>query len=135
MKNTNKPKKKQPLPFRQIATLDLIPMSECLLELIDPYRSNQDDVSRDELHTLVSAAIVAWNIATQPKEDHEKLLDLLISRYAEGPEGAEVLSLAQRLIQRKLALYPEDRRYPLDFKIVRRDGEYRLEVKSALVKQ
>ena len=95
---------RQPLPFRSIATLNLIPMSECLLQLIAPFR---DAVStQKQMESLVGLAAVAWNLVVSTEEERTKLLSSLPPNISEN----EILS---QLIERKKELYPDELRRPI----------------------
>ena len=115
---------RQPLPFLSIATLNLILMSECLLQLIAPFR---DAVStKKQMESLVGLAAVAWNLAISSGEDKAKLLSGLPSNISEN----EILS---KLIERKKELYPDDLRRPIHFTVESREDTWYVEVKSAIL--
>ena len=115
---------RQPLPFRSIATLNLIPMSECLLQLIAPFR---DAVStQKQMESLVGLAAVAWNLVVSTEEERTKLLSSLPPNISEN----EILS---QLIERKKELYPDDLRRPIGFTVESREDTWYVEVKSAIL--
>lgn len=73
-------------------------MSEVLLDFIEPYRENAR--SEDELRTLITIGLVAWNAALLPKESREQTIDRMINRDVHDGAG-EFRQFVYEMIERK----------------------------------
>ena len=112
-----------------------VKLSEALIELCKPYDSELPLLGYKK---LMNFAILAWNIATQPKDSRPELILKLVNKMpelkeeletdisqlvankdpqAELPTSIASLQLVVMLIRRKDALYPNDDRVVMDFKL------------------
>jgi hypothetical protein len=103
------------IPQHGLAVYDLpgvAKMSEVLLDFVEPYR---DLVGTDEaLRKLLTVAMVAWNAALLPPSDREELI--ASTTQAHPPEMREdYRAILEPLIQRKLAVFPANRRGIVNF--------------------
>jgi hypothetical protein len=118
------------LPFRHIKTLGLLPMSDCILTLIEPYRSVTS--STDEIKKLAMLGIIGWNLAISTEQERQNLLDTIpLTDYTEF-ERADFIRLLEALESRKKQLFPDDRRRPINLRVHAQGNDWRLEVASAL---
>jgi hypothetical protein len=106
---------------------DLQKMSEVLLEyaepLTEPLPANDDMAFRN----AVAVAALCWNAALAPKHEREGILHEFISQTSRGEvlpaeESREILNF---MIQRKLQLFKNNRRWILNYEIksTKRDRE------------
>jgi hypothetical protein len=127
-----------------------VKLSEALIDICAPY---DDDLPLDEYKKLIGMAVLAWNIASQPKDRRtEDLLELVssipelkeeletdISQFmvnkdpqAEPPTSIVMLQFVGMLVQRKDELYPNDDRLVMDFKLTVTPTDRHLSVSSII---
>ncbi|MCX6367274.1 MAG: hypothetical protein NTX57_11270 [Armatimonadetes bacterium] len=109
------------------------------MQLIEPFREDRSD--KNELNTLIPVAIIAWNTAMLPEQEQQEMLEKfageqLNQKGADSDENRAdatfFLSVIQELCQRKKEMFPDDIRHPINFKILTRGADWRLEVQSAI---
>ena len=110
-------------------------MSEMISEMAAPFVS--EGRTPGEKHSRLTAACSAWNMACGSPEIRRQQLE----QYAEGyrqnnpatspSDLANILKVMQSLIERKLELFPEDKRQIVCAKVVMVGKDYRIEVASA----
>jgi hypothetical protein len=89
--------------------------------------------------SLLNAACSAWSIACNDPGSHKKLLDQYMKQYkrfnrsADEEELVGVRSNMEKLIQKKLEMFPSDYRQILGARIMREGEKDRFEVMSATV--
>ncbi|MFI5381772.1 MAG: hypothetical protein ACHRHE_20945, partial [Tepidisphaerales bacterium] len=91
----------------------------------------------EERQNRLNAACSAWNIACHPQEMHTQGLD----RYTEGylrsnpatspGDLANIRKDMETLIQRKLQMFPDDRRRIVGARVLKVGTEFRIETESA----
>lgn len=87
-----------------------IKMSEALENLIEPYTEEVGTI--EAMRKLVALGGLAWNLALLPSEVVAKELPKLIKGMAVEPGNAQMLiEVIQKMIERKLLLYPDVNRY------------------------
>lgn len=127
-----------------------VKLSEALIHLCEPY---DGDLPLAEYKNLIGMAVLAWNIANQPKERRvEDLLELVATMpglkeeletdldqftaskdpQAELPTSFVMLQLIGVLAQRKDELYPNDDRVVMDFKVTSTSTNRHLSVSSII---
>jgi hypothetical protein len=87
-----------------------------LLEVVEPFCD--DEMPLDARRAAITAAAAAWNVASAPRELQSELLESVITES----HDPDLIAVMLALIERKLALYPEDRRMVGNFDLVQ-DGE------------
>lgn len=134
-------------------------MSGVILEFLEPYRQFAE--GDDALHKLVSLGIVAWNVALLPEAERESALNTFaVAAFGEGrPSLARRLferlhvargrtpssearaqtrdrlafkATIREMIERKLLVYPENRRFIVDYRLACEDDHVHLSVISTL---
>jgi hypothetical protein len=83
----------------------------------------------------VSLAIIAWNLSLVPKDEQGSMLEKLLCPVAEkDPEmEREMRVLLKDLAERKLELYPDDRRMILGHEVAGTGEDMMLHVASTLM--
>ena len=110
-------------------------MSEMILEMGAGFVGVGDTL--EERQNRLNAACSAWNMACGSPEVRRRQLD----QYAEGylrfnpatsPDDlAKIRKDMETLMERKLQLFPDDRRQIVGAKVVKVGAEYRIEIISA----
>jgi len=85
-------------------------LSEVILELIEPF---MDDIPLENMEMLIQIGIVAWDLAILPPHQRPKAKAMML-REAHGPRG-DVGALLDVFIERKEQLFPDDRRFVVDY--------------------
>ncbi len=99
-------------------------LSEVLLEFAGPFLP--EPRRQKEYRTTIGAAILAWNLALLPAEEAVKSLrDEFAPRL--GAEGSATIAT---LAVRKRELYPDDRRFVVDYELSMNDTGVVLNVVS-----
>jgi hypothetical protein len=112
-------------------------MSEIIWEFAGDFIRMGDTM--EEKESLLNAACSAWSIASSPPELRAKNLDHYMREYqrfnpnADGEELAGVRSNMEKLIQRKLEMFPSDLRQIVGARIYPAEGKDRIEIMSARV--
>jgi hypothetical protein len=90
-----------------------------------------------ERQNRLNAACTAWNMACGSPEVRQRQLEQYREGYLRFNPHTSPLDLAaivkdiELLIERKLELFPDDRRQVVDARVVKVGKEYRIEVASA----
>jgi hypothetical protein len=93
----------------------------------------------EEKHSLLNAACSAWSIACNPPAMHKKLLDRYMREYrrfnpnADEEEIAGVRSNMEKLIEKKLEMFPNDLRQVVGARVFKSGDNDRIEVMSARI--
>lgn len=87
--------------------LGLRKMSDVLLELIEPL--NPHNLEPDRLLMLAQVGMMAWNLALLAEEQRLKTFEELTAGF---PQDGRIILFS--LIERKLALFPDDDRFVLE---------------------
>ena len=110
-------------------------MSEMISEMAVGFLGVGD--SMGERQNRLNAACTAWNMACGSLEARQRQLEQYREGYqrfnpATSPsELAKIVKDIETLIERKLKLFPADRRQIVDARVVMVGKEYRIEVASA----
>ena len=114
-------------------------MSEMISEMAANFISGGK--TPEEKHLRLTAACSAWNMACGAPEIQRQQLDQYVEGYrqnnpaASPSDLANILNVMQSLIERKLELFPEDKRQIVSAKVVMVGKDYRIEVASATVRR
>ena len=110
-------------------------MSEMISEMAAPFIS-EGKTPEEKQHRL-NAACSAWNMACGSPEVRRQQLEQYVEGYlqynpASSPSDlAKVRKVVESLMERKLELFPDDKRQIVSAKIVMVGKDYRIEVASA----
>jgi hypothetical protein len=95
-------------------TRPAIKISEAILTLAEPLRTQYREPHR--MQAIIAVAVMAWNIALFPDEEHAQVQGMLLESLPTQLSGEDVgvlLSTIDTLIARKRLLYPQVREYIL----------------------
>ena len=110
-------------------------MSEMIWEMAAGFLGMGDTMA--ERQNRLNAACSAWNMACCPPEVRQRQLEQYKEGYlrfnpATSPSDlAKILKDMESLIERKLKLFPDDKRQIVSARVVRVGKDYRIEVASA----
>ena len=110
-------------------------MSEMISEMAAPFISVGK--TPEEKHNRLTAACSAWNMACGSPEVRRQQLEQYVEGYRQINPATSPSDLAnirkdmESLIERKLELFPDDKRQIVSAKIVMVGKDYRIEVASA----
>ncbi len=107
-----------------------VKMSEVIAELIQPFR--EEASSLPEYHWLVTLSCVAWNTANLPAEKRMGAINSFLDEFSAMParDRQEITQIALDLVRRKVALFPDNRRMIVDFKVTETKNDYHVAVAS-----
>jgi hypothetical protein len=110
-------------------------MSEMISEMAAPFISGGK--TPEEKHHRLTAACSAWNMACGTPEVRRQQLEQYVEGYRQNNRAispsdlANVRKVMESLMERKLDLFPDDKRQVVSAKIVMVGKDYRIEVASA----
>ena len=110
-----------------------VKMSDVLEEFIEPYLPEADELEKRQM--LFEMAIIAWNLAIMPEHKRQSALDELFKDLMKGKPATakrDLNSLMDEMVARKLELFPNNRRYILDFQLEDIGDQFHLSVASTL---
>jgi hypothetical protein len=111
-----------------------IKISEAILTLAEPLRTQYREPHR--MQAIIALAVMAWNIALFPDEEHAQMQGMLLESLPPQLSGEDVgvlLSTMDTLIARKRLLYPQVREYILTHQLSFVDDKVTLSVGTAPV--
>jgi len=94
----------------------------------------------DEKRSRLTAACSAWNMACGSPEERWHQLEQYVEGYQQFNPATSSSDIAkiridmESLIERKLKLFPDDKRQIVSSRVVKVGNDYRIEVASAAVK-
>jgi hypothetical protein len=115
-------------------TRPTIKISEAILTLAEPLRARYREPHR--MQAIVAIAVMAWNIALFPDEEHANVQGMLLESLPPQLSGEDVgvlLSTIDTLVARKRLLYPQVREYILSHQLSFVDDKVTLTVGTAPV--
>ena len=110
-------------------------MSEIISEMAAGFLGGGDTIG--ERQNRLNAACTAWNMACGSPEIRQRQLEQYRQGYlqfnpATSPSAlANILKDMESLVERKLNLFPDDKRQIVDAKVVKVGNNFRIEVASA----
>jgi hypothetical protein len=110
-------------------------MSEMTSEIAAPFIS--EGKTPEEKHHRLTAACSAWNMACGSPEVRRQQLEQYVEGYRQNTPAtspsdlANIRKVMKSLMERKLELFPDDKRQIVSAKIVMVGKDYRIEVASA----
>jgi hypothetical protein len=110
-------------------------MSEMISEMAAPFIS--EGKTPEEKHHRLTAACSAWNMACGSPEARRQQLEQYVEGYRQNTpttspsDLANIRKVVKSLMERKLELFPDDKRQIVSAKIVMVGKDYRIEVASA----
>ncbi len=113
---------------------DNIKMSNVILKLVEP--TIEEHCSNDkQLKSLISLAIIAWNISIYPHEEQEQLHEKIIDKFVPPDGSAEdygaLYQIVDILLSRKREYYPDLRKLILNYNLTISNGDITLDITSA----
>jgi hypothetical protein len=115
-------------------TRPAIKISEAILTLAEPLRAHYREPHR--MQAIIAVAVMAWNIALFPDEEHAQVQGMLLESLPPQLSGEDVgvlLRTMDTLIARKRLLYPQVREYILTHQLSFVDNRVTLSVGTAPV--
>jgi hypothetical protein len=109
-------------------------MSEMISEMAAPFINGGK--TPEEKHHRLTAACSAWNMACGSPEVRQQQLEQYVEGYRQNNPAippsdlANVRKVMESLMERKLELFPDDKRQVVSAKIVMVGKDYRIEVAS-----
>lgn len=106
-------------------------MSEILEAFIDPYKETTSDFS--EVESLLSLAVLAWNIALLRKKDRQDAIESMVSEIASGTNRkirGDLQNIFYEFIERKDRYFSECQRCITNFDLQAQGDSYFLSVAS-----
>jgi hypothetical protein len=94
-------------------------ISEAILNISEPLRMQYREPQR--MQAIIAVAVMAWNIALFPDEEHAQVQGMLLESLPTQLSGEDVgvlLRTIDTLIARKRLLYPQVREYILTHHLV-----------------
>ena len=110
-------------------------MSEMISEMAAPFIS--EGKTPEEKQNRLNAVCSAWNMACGSPEVRRQQLEQYVEGYRQNNPAispsnlANVRKVMESLMERKLELFPDDKRQVVSAKIVMVGKDYRIEVASA----
>jgi hypothetical protein len=110
-------------------------MSEMISEMAAQFISV--GTTPEEKQSRLTAACSAWNMACGSPEMRQRQLEQYVEGYQRSNPATSPSDLAkiridmEALIERKLQMFPEDRRQIVNARVVMVGNDYRIEVASA----
>jgi hypothetical protein len=111
-----------------------IKISDAILTLAEPLRAHYREPHR--LEAIIALAVMAWNIALFPDEDHAQVQGMLLESLPPQLSGEDVgvlMSTLETLMARKRLLYPQVREYILTHQLSFVNNKVTLSVGTAPV--
>jgi hypothetical protein len=108
-------------------------MSEVLEDFIEPYMDLIDADSLDEFRKLVSMGALAWNLSLLPAERRGEEIDAFHAKWlpkSDKTTATDFRSLIEKMIARKLARFPNNRRFIMKFEVADQGDNFYLQVAS-----
>jgi hypothetical protein len=102
-------------------------VSDMLAKLARPLI--EQSKTKEEYKEVLHLAAIAWNAALLPEEERAGMLHEKKTAAGLGPTG---IRLMEKLIERKLALFPNERRPVLDIEVADLGGRFHLSVISEI---
>ncbi len=107
------------------SSLRLPKISERLIELIGPELLRS--VSPQDRESLVILAAIAWNLGSCELKQSPEEADTLRQLLEEKPEMGELSDqLVEPMVQRRLALFPDDMRIVVNASVSRHGDQFRV---------
>ena len=106
-----------------------VKMSEVLLDFIEPYKQFAD--TTDEMHRLISTALVAWNTALLPEAQQKQSLQN-IAQTLPADAIEDFYAIVEEMMERKNKYFAQYTRYILDYELTGRGGSYQIYVISSM---
>lgn len=107
---------------RKSARVERIPfgysrkMSDVIVELAEPLL--KDDMDPEQFHLAITIAATCWNLSLAPANERPALIEDMMRVSAKaGASMDEMRQIAEKLIARKEALFPNDRRLITDYQV------------------
>lgn len=105
----------------------MVKMSEVLRDFLEPYWHIPD--TEEAMRKLITTALVAWNTALLPQEEHAGRLEEVATALPEEVR-ADFYAIVEEMIERKNKYFAEYDRLIMDYELVDRGNNYHITVMS-----
>lgn len=107
-------------------------MSEVILDFVEPYTEHAETYKA--LNSLLMLAIIAWNTALLPRNEHKGMIDRPIADLSlPRAERKELRGLMADLIERKNKYFADYTRPIMDYQLTEAKNGYHLSIASSLI--
>ncbi len=110
-----------------------VKMSEVLEEFVEPYLPEANGLEQQQM--VFEMAIIAWNLAILPAHKRQSALEDMFNNLMKDKRAIvkrDLNNLIDEMVQRKLELFPNNRRYIIDFQLEDAGDQFHLSVASTL---
>jgi len=91
-------------------------MSDVIVAFAEPLL--KDGMDPEQFRLAITLAATCWDLSLAPADERPALIeDMLHASAKSGASGDEVRQIAERLIARKEALFPNDKRLITDYRV------------------
>lgn len=106
-------------------------LSQAIITLVAPY----EEMGRTypAYHTLIALACLAWNAAQLDEPERSEMVRKAADAFKDKTDAQGLLEFHQftrELVERKLHLFPNDRRYVVNFEVTESEDNYHVFVTS-----
>lgn len=108
-------------------------MSEVLEAFVEPYLDVVDSHTARE--KLFMTAVAAWNLALMPAKQRSTLIKELIAASVDKNDRLtqqDMREILNEMVARKLDLFPDNKRFIVNFQLQETKGKFHLSVASTL---
>ncbi|MBW4660420.1 MAG: hypothetical protein KME15_17240 [Drouetiella hepatica Uher 2000/2452] len=109
-----------------------VKMSEVLQAFVEPHLDFA--ATKEQRQKLFAIAILAWNLALLSEEQQQKEMEDIIAQMSMGKDRQaeqDIREILEELTERKRRLFPNHRRYILDFDVRETRNDFHLSVISS----
>ncbi|WP_232251398.1 hypothetical protein [Oscillatoria acuminata] len=110
-----------------------VKMSEVLEAFVEPYVGFAEN--QNERETLLTIAVVAWNLSLIPEKERPSMMDKLIKAALKENhtlDQQEARAIINELMARKQKFFAKNKRFIVDFQLEDIGKHYHLSVASTL---
>ena len=125
-----KPSRDTKIRLTNRSTLSQRKLSEVLLEFAEPMIEATDDITSEE--DAVRMSITLWNASLQSKEAGIESITTAVDKIHDGDSEtlSDYLNIFETMYARKQELFPNDKRFSVDYSLTRNEDSIYLEVAS-----
>ncbi|MEM9483445.1 MAG: hypothetical protein AAGA83_07105 [Cyanobacteria bacterium P01_F01_bin.116] len=110
-----------------------VKMSDVLEEFVEPYLPETDNLEQQGM--VFEMGVIAWNLAILPENKRQSALEKLFDKLTKNKNAIvkrDLNNLIDEMVARKFELFPDNRRYILDFQLEDGGDQFHLSVASTL---
>ena len=107
-------------------------LSEALLDVIQPYKAMLKVNTLTQMHNLVLMGVAAWAVAIGPEPDRPRIFRNMVDTFPDMSKAvrADFEEILWGLVERKLALFPNDQRVIINAQVVDEGGDWHVTAAS-----